>query len=188
MDVLLLNAWVNESGWSSAVVGMRNSIAKLKPTVMIPGHIQELLHVYVPSDPRSRVPYSWALRVVDEPIVAEVQVMAGGERYLFSEEGREVTVEESEKAKVPSSFSLSQNYPNPFNPITAITYDLPKTSDVTLTLYTITGQKAAVLLDGYQESGHHRILFDGAGFGTGVYLYRLEAGTFVETRRMVLIK
>ena len=57
-----------------------------------------------------------------------------------------------------------------------------------LTIYTITGQKVAVLVDAHQEAGHHRVLFDGAGCATGIYLYRLEAGGFVETRRMVLLR
>jgi ligand-binding sensor domain-containing protein len=101
----------------------------------------------------------------------------------------EVTaIEEKEKAEVPSAFSLSQNHPNPFNPITTITYDLPRFSDVTLTLYTITGQKVGVLVDAYQQPGHHRVFFDGSGLGNGVYLYRLDAGSFVDTKRMLLLK
>ena len=85
-------------------------------------------------------------------------------------------------------YSLSQNVPNPFNPVTTIAYDLAEASDVTLTLYTITGQKAMVLVDAHQEAGHHTVRFDGSGFANGVYLYRLEAGSFVETKRMLLLK
>ncbi len=91
-------------------------------------------------------------------------------------------------AAQPDEYALFPCYPNPFNPITTIAYSLPKTSDVTLTIYTITGQKVAVLVDGHHEAGHHSVLFDGSGFANGVYLYLLEAGSFVETRRMVLIK
>jgi hypothetical protein len=99
-----------------------------------------------------------------------------------------VTGIEEGMASLPTGYSLSQNYPNPFNPITAIDYDLPHASDVTLTLYTIMGQKVAVLLDGHQDAGHHRVMLDGTGYANGVYLYRLEAGRFVETKRMVLMK
>jgi hypothetical protein len=100
-----------------------------------------------------------------------------------------VAVEEmSQATALPSGYSLAQNVPNPFNPVTAIGYDLPQASNVTLTIYTITGQKVAVLVDAHQEAGHHRAMFDGSGFANGVYLYRLEAGSFVETRRMLLLK
>jgi len=85
VDVLLLNAWVNESGNASAVTGMRNSLFKLNPTVMIPGHIQELGHSYRPADPTSRVPYEWAFQVDDELINSEVVIMTWGERYLLTD-------------------------------------------------------------------------------------------------------
>jgi hypothetical protein len=100
-----------------------------------------------------------------------------------------VAVEEvSEATALPSGYSLAQNYPNPFNPVTTIAYDLPQASSVALALYTVTGQKVAVLVDAYQQAGQHRVLFDGSGFANGVYLYRLEAGSFVETNRMLLLK
>jgi glucuronoarabinoxylan endo-1,4-beta-xylanase len=99
-----------------------------------------------------------------------------------------VAVEESERQALPTGYLLSQNHPNPFNPITTIAYDLPKASDVSLAIYTITGQKVAIFVDGHQQAGHHTATFDGSGFANGVYLYRLEAGSFVETRRMLLLQ
>ena len=78
LDLLLINAWMNESGSTSAVIGMRNAINKLKPEVMIPGHIQELGHAYIPGNPTSRVPYEWAYEVDDVVIPSQVQVMAWG--------------------------------------------------------------------------------------------------------------
>ena len=83
---------------------------------------------------------------------------------------------------------MEQNYPNPFNLATAIAYDVPQPSDVTLTIYTLVGQEVEVLVDGRQQAGDYAVRFDGSGYANGVYLYRLEAGSFVETRRMVLIK
>ena len=84
LDVLLLNAWVNESGIETAVTGMRNSIEKLKPDLMIPGHIQELSHSYLPGNPTSRVPYDWALQAGQEDMITDVRVMAWGERNMLS--------------------------------------------------------------------------------------------------------
>ena len=94
----------------------------------------------------------------------------------------------AEAQALPPEFGLSQNVPNPFNPTTTIAYDLPEVSDVTLTIYTLTGQQVATLVLGHQEAGHYEVAWDGSGFATGVYLYRLEAGDFVQTRRMLLLK
>ena len=95
---------------------------------------------------------------------------------------------EEEVQTTPTGCGLDQNYPNPFNPITTVAYDLPKASDVTLTLYTTTGQEVKVLVDGHQPAGHNTVPFDGSSLATGVYLYRLEAEGFAETKRMVLLR
>jgi S-formylglutathione hydrolase FrmB len=101
----------------------------------------------------------------------------------------EVTADEpSEDTILPSGCRLAQNVPNPFNPSTTIGYHLPQAGDVTLTIYTITGQKATVLLDAYQHAGHHTVHLDGSRLGTGVYLYRLETESFVATKRMMLLR
>ena len=100
----------------------------------------------------------------------------------------QTAVEVSEMRATPSRYVLSQNVPNPFNPVTTIAYDLPQASDVTLTIYTITGQKVMVLVDAHQQAGHHTVRFDGSGCANGVYLYRLEAEGFVEAKRMLLLK
>ena len=88
----------------------------------------------------------------------------------------------------PSIFSLSQNYPNPFNPITNITFQVPITSHVTLSVYDMLGREVAVLVNERREAGVHEVKFDGSGLSSGVYFYRLTAGTFVETRRLLLLR
>jgi L-ascorbate metabolism protein UlaG (beta-lactamase superfamily) len=82
VDLLLLNSWVNENGYTSAVEGMRNCMDKLMPSVMIPGHIQELSHD-ITNDVHTRVPYEWSFLVDDVTIPSKVQVMAWGEQYNF---------------------------------------------------------------------------------------------------------
>ncbi len=94
---------------------------------------------------------------------------------------------------LPVSFSLDQNYPNPFNPSTTITFSLPVRSDVKLTVYNLLGQEVKQLINGIMPSGHHVIEWNGknsAGkqVSTGAYLYRLTAGDYVETRKMLLLK
>jgi hypothetical protein len=88
----------------------------------------------------------------------------------------------------PGSFSLAQNYPNPFNPVTEISFSLPLTSDVKLEVYNLLGQVVSTIYQGRLEAGHHTYSWDGSDAVSGVYLYKLTAGDFVETRKMVLLK
>jgi hypothetical protein len=88
----------------------------------------------------------------------------------------------------PGSFELSQNYPNPFNPTTTIRYALPNYSDVSLVVYSSLGQRVATLIQESQQAGYHEVSFDGSGIASGVYYYRLQAGSFVKTNRLILIR
>ncbi len=94
---------------------------------------------------------------------------------------------------VPTAFALEQNYPNPFNPSTTIVYQLPDEREVTLTVYNILGQVVKSLVSGTQKAGTYTVRWDGTNdhgmaVGTGIYLYRIQAGTFRETRKMIMMK
>jgi hypothetical protein len=91
-------------------------------------------------------------------------------------------------SQLPHEFFIEQNYPNPFNPSTTIRYGLPSRSHVLLTVFNTLGQQVATLVQGEQEAGFHEVQFDASGFASGVYLYRLTAGSFVETRKLVLVR
>ncbi|MCH7886563.1 MAG: T9SS type A sorting domain-containing protein [Candidatus Marinimicrobia bacterium] len=401
LDILLLNAWINESGSTSSVIGMRNSINKLKPEVMIPGHIQELGHS---SADRARWGYKSAFAVDDVEIPAQVQVMAWGERYLttdfkgrnfkllevnvspqyvtpgtgsvvvtvrvendsspltlFAEidslygspidtiqlfddgahddsaqgdnlfgntwsvssieerlhsidllvtiadtvnfqmhnkglfttigpvvydsseiffndgvvvsfklflknEGLNTTAEKvtamisttdscivkiatsyrlfvnlaageraissayeatlnqhcsgdeliqfaldissdgnffwsdsfsiqlvpvgiaDEGEAIPVDYALAQNYPNPFNPETVIEYALPVRSELNLIIYNLRGEEVARLIDSNISAGNHQVSWNASKVASGIYFYRLHAGDFVQTRKMILLK
>ncbi|MBD3258197.1 T9SS type A sorting domain-containing protein [candidate division GN15 bacterium] len=95
---------------------------------------------------------------------------------------------ESDDATLPGDFALHQNYPNPFNPSTEIAFSLPEASEVRLDVFNIAGQKVTTLVDGTLEAGHHTVTWDGSDLASGVYLYRLDAGTYSATKKMVLLK
>jgi hypothetical protein len=97
-------------------------------------------------------------------------------------------VEETGNGKIPAAYALSQNYPNPFNPSTLIEYALPASGRVTLKVYNVIGQEVRTLVDGLQDAGSYRVRFDATSLSTGVYFYRLEAGSFTRVQKMLLVK
>ena len=88
----------------------------------------------------------------------------------------------------PTSFAVRQNYPNPFNPSTTIKYDLPQRAHVVLTVFNMLGQTVTTLLDEVVDAGYHEAQFDASALASGVYLYRLTAGDFIQTRKLILVR
>ena len=89
---------------------------------------------------------------------------------------------------LPDKFNLYQNVPNPFNPVTVINYDIPQSKQVKFTVYDLTGRVMNVLVNEFQKAGNYSVTFNGVRLASGVYFYRIEAGDFVSTRKMTLIK
>ena len=89
---------------------------------------------------------------------------------------------------VALEFELYDNYPNPFNPSTTIKFELPKSSHVSLTVYDILGREVSVLVNAKREAGAYEVKFDGSNLASGVYFYRIEAGSFVQTKRLLLLR
>ncbi len=105
---------------------------------------------------------------------------------VFMSKFEDETDEEYET--VPSDYVLGQSYPNPFNGTTTIAYGLPEQSHVSIEVYDITGRRIEVLVDNYQEAGYHKITWNSGNQPSGTYFYRIETGTFSETKKMMVIK
>lgn len=90
--------------------------------------------------------------------------------------------------EIPNYYSLSQNYPNPFNPSTSIKFTLPEANNVKLVVFDILGKEVTTLVNEFRNTGTYNVDFDASALSSGVYFYRLEAGNFTETKRMLLVK
>jgi hypothetical protein len=97
-------------------------------------------------------------------------------------------VNEKYTSTMPDKFRLHQNYPNPFNPTTTISFDLPEQSHVTLKVYNILGQEIATLINEVKQAGSYKETFDASSLSSGVYIYKLSAGTYTSSKKMILIK
>jgi hypothetical protein len=89
---------------------------------------------------------------------------------------------------IPRGFDLAQNYPNPFNPATTIRFSLPHRKYVNLSVYNTLGQLVLTLVNGNFDAGYHDVKFDASQMASGIYFYRLSAGSFISTKKMVLLK
>ena len=102
--------------------------------------------------------------------------------------GVSLTGVNNESANSPTTFTLKQNYPNPFNPSTTIEYAVPQTAEVTLKVFNVLGQEVETLANGVEPAGVHLITFDATNLTSGVYFYRMQAGSFSQVNRMLLLK
>jgi len=126
--------------------------------------------------------YWWKVKAVDENSEGKMS------KEIFSFFVKDMTGIADEGSAIPTEFSISQNYPNPFNPVTSIRYGLPKNSDVTITIHNALGQQLEVLIDGYQTAGYHTINWNAVNYGSGVYFYKIQAGSFTQIHKAILTK
>jgi serine protease len=94
----------------------------------------------------------------------------------------------SNNNSIPSEYKLLQNYPNPFNPTTKVVVDIPKRSNVKLTVYDVSGKEIATLINENKEAGSYTYVFDASPLSSGIYFYKLKAGDFTDTKKMILVK
>jgi hypothetical protein len=97
-------------------------------------------------------------------------------------------IEQTASNNLPTEYFLDQNYPNPFNPTTIIGFALPKQSLVTLKLFDMLGREVATLINGELPVGEHKVSFEATGLPSGIYIYQLQAGSFLQQRKMAVMK
>ena len=133
----------------------------------------------------SETPLNWYVMANDE----DYSVSSDTGEFVFSRSLLDVLDDSS----IPTVFTLHQNYPNPFNPVTTLRYDLPENSFVNITIYDILGREVRTLVNKTQEAGFKSIIWDttndyGKPVSTGVYLYKIQSGEFVQVKKMVMMK
>jgi hypothetical protein len=150
--------------------------------------------VVILSDP-SGTEFSWRVTFGGD---SSSNIPSGGDTLcLFTKKGLSVydtirvyglTVHVNETPNTPATYSLSQNYPNPFNPSTKITYSVANAGIVTLKIYDILGREVSTLVNEEKSAGKYEVNFNASSFASGVYFYQINAASFIQTKKMVLIK
>jgi hypothetical protein len=107
--------------------------------------------------------------------------------YQITAEGITINVEDGMNLSL-KDFALYQNYPNPFNSSTTIKYFIPSSGLITLKVYDILGNEVATLVDEYKPTGSYEVEFDASGLSSGVYFYKMQAGAFIQTKKMILLR
>jgi hypothetical protein len=121
-------------------------------------------------------------------------LVLNGEVMEFTQDGDYISLSgnfvsfEAENTDLPEQINLRQNYPNPFNPVTTIQFDIPVSSDIRLEVFDILGRNVEILADEFRSAGTHSIVFDAASLSSGVYIYRLTVQSYMQSRKMTIIK
>ena len=146
----------------------------------------------LPATPGGSDPYVFNMTFSDSLAFVDIVAMgqSDSEQQLWRRPLSELVtgVDERTGDASPSVISLSQNYPNPFNPSTTITYKLPQSSVVRLSVFDMLGREVSTLVDERREAGVHEVRFDASGLSSGVYFYRLKAASYVETKTLLLVR
>lgn len=146
-------------------------------SLILPGDSLQITVSFSPSDTSTVFD---TLRITNNDHICEVKLMGKGKTSDW--------VDEDISAERPKDYALRPAYPNPFNPVTTIGFDLPKPSEVTLKIYNILGQEVGTFALGRLSAGKYKYVWQADGLASGVYFYRIEAGEFVQTKKMVMMK
>ena len=175
VDPLFKQLSVGDGAASRAVIRYDDLDALLDSRGLDIGESEEFIWTILASDGRDTVQVSTKTGPVFNPVY----------RTVTMERAEQTSADDSD---LPQRFALEQNYPNPFNPATKIQYDVPNQSHVRIAIYDVLGRQVQVLVNEELSAGRHTVEFDATRYASGVYIYRMEAGSFVQTRKMMLVK
>jgi hypothetical protein len=130
------------------------------------------------------VPENYSISVSDDKNFEYFRGYYGIIKYSL----KDLTAVAPVKLGIPANFSLAQNYPNPFNPSTIINYSIPKAVLVTIKVYDILGREVEVLVYEVKPAGNYSVQFSGNNLASGIYFYRMQAGSFAQTKKLLLLK
>ena len=165
------------SGWLATY--SRHQLSSMGPFTMAPGDTQEVVMGILVSKGTSN--FNSVTKLKNETGALH-SIYSDSLYKLFAPPGLFTSPE------IPELYRLSQNYPNPFNPETEIQFDLPRDEQITLAVYNTLGQRVAVLASGFHLAGRYTVRWEPGSAASGVYFYQLDAGRYVKTRRMILLK
>jgi len=169
-------------------VGVRSDLEALGLT-MKTGHDGDVLRVVILGENGERIPSgTWQFITFDNAFAFDIR-----EIQIATADGALVTSVNNLNGFVPDDYALSQNYPNPFNPSTEISFYLPNSGKVTLTVFNLLGRNIVTLVDRELQSGSHTVVWDGregdgSAASSGMYFYRITAGDFSDSKKMILLK
>ena len=151
--------------------------------------------LWIGTDKGKLIKYNKNIEVYDfsNYSIRDIAIDRYNNKWFISDEGcfvfnEDKIVKVEQGLKLPTTYSLSQNYPNPFNPSTKISYSIPKSGSVKISLYDILGREIIKLVDDYKEVGKYEIEFNAGNLSSGIYFYRINSGNYTKTKKMVLLK
>ncbi|MCH9028554.1 MAG: T9SS type A sorting domain-containing protein, partial [Bacteroidetes bacterium] len=152
-----------------------------------------ILHIIISSSTASDGFSTWTVPIMEQGNDYKIKILSVVTAEVYDQSDSNFTITSRIDVNdilsgIPTTYELFQNFPNPFNPSTTIYYALPKEGSVELKIYDILGNEIMTFSEKEQSAGYHKIEFDAARYNSGVYIYRLQAGIFVETKKMILLR
>jgi hypothetical protein len=189
--VIANNDTINDPGFPASVLGQIDSLIKFATLTRL-GTQTTYLWYYIPNGhlfaPVWPVPENLAYTNTTMQHQGTDGFALGDLNWFPSQKAAWLLTDIKSVEPVPQGFTLSQNFPNPFNPSTNIEFTLPKAAQVQLKVYNVLGQEVATLVNGFVTAGPHSVNFNASNLATGVYLYKIVAGDYLSTRKMLLLK
>lgn len=188
---LITGQWINVVGVYDGTKAMVYLNGVLKDSHNLTGDIKSGQEAWLGRSAKNSPSYFKGsmdnLQIFNRALSAE-EIVEGYEKIKTAAIRDIVSVEDNETGLIPLRFELLQNYPNPFNPTTTINYHIAEVGNVQLIIYDILGREVSTLINEVKEPGKYEVKFNGSNLSSGVYFYRLKTGSFIDTKKFVLVK